>query len=137
MLSMHLYAYAKFRVSNPNIGKTSFISYTVVPNSSNHTGLDCAKSRRRISHGWAPLTKSSSKIMSMFVRVPYSNIYYRSGSLKQKYSRLSEVSQLMYRTGSPGNIGWAYVAWRAGTKSVNLAQPCLKRRLQFSPADAL
>jgi hypothetical protein len=73
----------------------------------------------------------------MFVRVPYSNIYYRSGSLKQKYSRLSEVSQIRYRTGPPGYIGWAYVAWRAGKKSANLAQPCLKRRLQFSPAEVL
>jgi hypothetical protein len=30
-----------------------------------------------------------------------------------------------YGTG-PGYIGWDYVAWRAGTKSANLAQPCLK-----------
>ncbi len=49
-----------------------------------------------------------------------------SGSLKQKYSRLSEVSQLGYRP------AWAYVAWRAGTKSANLAQPCLKLRLLVS-----
>ncbi len=32
-------------------------------------------------------------------------------------------------TGPPGYIGWAYVAWRAGTKSANLAQPFLKLRL--------
>ncbi len=29
-------------------------------------------------------------------------------------------------TGPPGYIGWAYVAWRAGTKSANFAHPCLK-----------
>jgi hypothetical protein len=54
----------------------------------------------------------------------------RSGSLKQKYSRLSEVSQLRYRAARLHRLGWAYVAWRADTKSANLAQPCLKLRLQ-------
>jgi hypothetical protein len=39
----------------------------------------------------------------------------------EKYSRLSEVSQLRYR---PASLHRAYVAWRAGTKSANLAQPC-------------
>jgi hypothetical protein len=34
-----------------------------------------------------------------------------------------------YGTGPPGYIGWDYEAWRAGTKSANLAQPCLKLRL--------
>ncbi len=34
-----------------------------------------------------------------------------------------------YGTGQPDYIGWAYVAWRAGTRSANLAQPCLKLRL--------
>jgi hypothetical protein len=45
----------------------------------------------------------------------------------RKYSRLSEV--ISYGTGPPGYIDWAYVAWRAGTKSANLAQTCLKLRL--------
>jgi hypothetical protein len=54
------------------------------------------------------------------IQSPY---LYRSGSLQQKYSRLSEVSQ-------PGYIGWDYVAWRAGTKSANLDQSCLKLRLR-------
>jgi hypothetical protein len=35
-----------------------------------------------------------------------------------------------YGNGPPGYIGWAYVAWQAGTKSANLAQPCLEHRLQ-------
>ncbi len=43
---------------------------------------------------------------------------YRSGSLKQKYSRLSEVSQLLYR---PARLHRLHVAWRASAKSANLA----------------
>ncbi len=37
-----------------------------------------------------------------------------------------------YGTGTPGYIGWAYVAWRAGTKSANLAQSCLKLRFSIA-----
>ncbi len=52
------------------------------------------------------------------------------GVLNRNIAGLARLDS--FGTGPPGYIGWAYVAWRAGTKSTNLAQPCLKLRLQHS-----
>ncbi len=52
----------------------------------------------------------------------------RSGTLKQKISWLSEVSQRWYWPARLHRL--VYVAWQAGRKSANLTQPCLKLRLQ-------
>jgi hypothetical protein len=57
----------------------------------------------------------------------------RSGSLKKKYSRLSEVSQLRTGQARPARLhrlGLCSLACRYQV-SYNLAQPCLKLRLQI------
>ncbi len=63
-------------------------------------------------------------------------IYLEVGVLNRNIAGSTRL--VSYGTGPPGYIGWAYlawqptyVAWRAGTKTANLAQPCLKLRLRI------
>jgi hypothetical protein len=46
----------------------------------------------------------------------------------------SSARLFSYGTGPPGYIGWAYVAWQAGTNSAYLAQPCLNLQLLSIPS---